>query len=171
MAADPILPDDNHRHDPDTLTIVNLLTTRLAAVLPNEKDQRNIVKIVTKMTPDLDEGMQTFADLIHNMMREELEQEIADLKEEVEIQAEESKVTAEAVKSYSTIVNKIKRLRDLRQAADVTSGMKHALQQEDQAVSRASAELDIIDKDKLRVMLDDCHSLIKSYNDLMSQSE
>lgn len=176
MAADPILPSDTVRHDPDTIRIVSLLTSRVANVLSDRmgegrNDQRNIVKIATKLTAGLDANMQTFVDLIQSMIREELTKEIDELEAETKLQAEESQVTAETVKTCSSIVSRVKRLRDMRRCADVTSGTIQALKREDETVTRATTELDIIDKEKLRVFLDEGNSLIKSYNDLIRQSE
>lgn len=173
MAADPLLATPD-AHDPDTVRIVNLLTTRLASVLSDrledgKNDERNIVKIVTRLAPGLDATLNTFSDLMHSMIREELVQEIEDLKQETRIQDEESQVTAETVKVCSSIVSRIKRLREMRRCADITNGTKEALEQEDVAVSHASADLEVIDREKLRLILDDANNLVKGYNELMQE--
>lgn len=182
MPADPSHPPDalengNAHHDPDVLRIVNLLTSKVSAVLSDRMtdgragDQRKVVKLVTSLTAGLDSSLQNFVTLIHNVAREELTKELADLREETRTQTEEAQVTAETVKTCSSIVSRIKRLRDMRRNADLVSGTKLALEREEEAVRQATVELQILDKNKLRALLDDANAELRKYNDLIKQAE
>lgn len=174
LPPDPPTNGQSHR-DPLTVSIVTLLTERVTTALAHKiqkgKDEQKVVKLVTRLADGLDSSLQTFVSMIQSVAREELTDELANLREETEIHTEDAQVTAETVKTCSSIVSRIKRLRDMRRNADLTSGTKQALDREDETAAHISAELQITDKKQLRALLDSVNSQLTKYKDLMKQCE
>ena len=165
---------DLQEHHPVSVHLANLLTTRVAALLGDRLtqgkgggNQKNLVKMAARLASGLDAEVQAYEQMSLNMARVELQEEIDVQTQDCQLLQQDRRVTADTVKTCSTLVSKVKQLRDIRRSADQVSGTIAALEQEEAAVGEVMQLLQPINRSRLTSLLDESNSLIKEYNDLI----